>query len=54
MGRDSVSMVKNEKRSLGFKGKKGETVVIVAGYEEERGGMGKRMRKIRKKMKVVE
>ncbi|MED4339125.1 glycoside hydrolase family 3 N-terminal domain-containing protein [Bacillus licheniformis] len=54
MARDSVTILKNDKSTLPFKPKKGDTVLILAPYEEQTAAIAKTISKIRKNIKVVE
>ncbi|WP_144531357.1 glycoside hydrolase family 3 protein, partial [Bacillus paralicheniformis] len=54
MARESVTILKNEKSTLPFKPKKGDTVLILAPYEEQTAAIAKTISKIKKNIKVVE
>lgn len=54
MARESVTILKNEKSTLPFKPKKGDTVLILAPYEEQTAAIAKTISKINKNIKVVE
>ena len=54
MARESVTILKNDKSTLPFKPKKGDTVLILAPYEEQTAAIAKTISKIKKNIKVVE
>ncbi|MCY8225593.1 glycoside hydrolase family 3 protein [Bacillus haynesii] len=54
MARESVTILKNDKSTLPFKPKKGDTVLILAPYEEQTAAIAKTVSKIKKNIKVVE